>query len=103
MSVPRRSPSLIWTGRIVFALGVAGLVGYFAAVGLEKADRLGSVISCLVALGALVAPYLLPPAPASSSQETAEPPNGHGIDLRHAQGVQINQSGGNSQHNNFSS
>jgi hypothetical protein len=36
------------------------LVAYLASVGLEKADKLAGVLGLLVAVVALVAPYLLP-------------------------------------------
>jgi hypothetical protein len=38
---------------------VVGLVVYLSVVGLDKADKLSSSIGGVVALGALLAPYLL--------------------------------------------
>jgi hypothetical protein len=96
MPLPRQSRAWIWMGRAVAGLGVAALAGYLFASGLDKADKLGSAIGALVALVALVAPYLLP------TQERPEPLDRagcRGIDLGHARGVQINQSGGNTQNN----
>ncbi|MFI6294796.1 hypothetical protein ACIBEJ_24620 [Nonomuraea sp. NPDC050790] len=101
MSLPRRTRTWIWAGRIVFLIGVIGLVSHLASVGLEKADSLGSVVGALAALGALVAPYLLPAGPAKPEPEGPEPQIRRGIDLRHAQGVQISESGNNVMHNNF--
>jgi len=66
--VPRRSAWWVWAGRIVFALIVVGLVVYFATVGLDRADKLASSISLVVALLALAAPYLLPPPGVSGSE-----------------------------------
>jgi hypothetical protein len=65
--MPHRSPRLIGTGRVVFGVATVALIIYFAAVGLEKADRFGSVISALLALCALGAPYLLPSPDARSA------------------------------------
>lgn len=50
----------MWAGRVVFGVIVVGLVVYLSLVGLDKADKLGSSIGGVVALVALVAPYLLP-------------------------------------------
>ncbi|BCJ47217.1 hypothetical protein GCM10010168_71940 [Actinoplanes ianthinogenes] len=50
----------MWAGRGLFGVIVAGLVGYLAVVGLDRADKLGSVIGSVVAVIALIAPYLLP-------------------------------------------
>jgi hypothetical protein len=52
----------VWAGRVVFGVIVAGLVVYLVVVGLDEADKLASVISAVVALVALVVPYLLPAA-----------------------------------------
>lgn len=44
------------TERLLWFLGTAGIVGliaYLFAVGLDKADKLGSVIGCLAALVSL--------------------------------------------------
>jgi hypothetical protein len=57
---PRRGPGWIWAGRIAAAMILTGLVIYLARAGLDTADKLGSSISVVVALGALLAPYLLP-------------------------------------------
>jgi len=58
--VPRRSCRWVWAGRLAFGVIVAGLVVYLVTVGLERADKLASTISLVVALAAFVAPYLLP-------------------------------------------
>lgn len=56
----RRRAGWIWVGRIAAVVVLAGLAAYLAAVGLDKADKLASILSLLVAVAALVAPYLLP-------------------------------------------
>jgi hypothetical protein len=100
--MPRRSPVWIWAGRIVAALIVAGLIGYLVAVGLDTADKLGSAISTVVALVALLVPYLLPAsqpttplgAPTDGKDAPAKGPASQTrVDLREAKGVQINQPG----------
>jgi hypothetical protein len=58
---------LVWAGRVVAVVVVAGLVGYTWTVGLDKADKLAGVLSLLVAVVALVAPYLLPSGQSSSA------------------------------------
>jgi hypothetical protein len=59
--VRHRSARLVWIGRAVFAVIVVGLAAYLVAAGLDKADKVASSISMVVALIALGAPYLLPP------------------------------------------
>ncbi|WP_213450392.1 hypothetical protein [Rhizomonospora bruguierae] len=58
--MPRRRRVWVWTGRSVATLCVAGLGGYLYLVGLDKADKVASAIASLIAVAALVAPYLLP-------------------------------------------
>jgi len=102
--VPRRSTKWIWVGRVIALCCVAAVVAYLVIVGLDDADKISSAGGFVVALLALVAPYLLPLPSSSDSPPSAgspaEPPSDNRIDLRHAQGVQINQSGGNTQTNN---
>lgn len=57
-----RSKRWVWVGRGVFGVIVAGLVVYLVTVGLDKADKLGSTVGGVVAVVALVAPYLWPRA-----------------------------------------
>jgi len=59
----RRSSGWIWVGRTVAVVMMAGLAGYLYSVGLDKADKLASALGLLVAVFALVAPYLLPASP----------------------------------------
>ena len=78
--LPRRSRRWIWFGRAVFGVSAVSLVAYFAVVGLDKADKLASVIAAVVGLLALVAPYLLPApsvneAPVSGVDRVDEPGN----------------------------
>jgi hypothetical protein len=60
--VPRRSRRWVWAGRGLFGVILAGLIVYLVRAGLDKADKLASAIGVVVALAALVAPYLLPAA-----------------------------------------
>jgi hypothetical protein len=57
----------IWGGRVVAVVVVAGLGVYLSTVGLDKADKLAGVLGLLVAVAALVTPYLLPSSDRSSS------------------------------------
>lgn len=74
----RRHSGWIWGGRIVAVAVVAGLISYLSIVGLDKADKLASVLGLFVAVAALAAPYLLPPAQDPAAQPApapaAEPP-----------------------------
>ena len=58
--MPQRTQHWVRAGRIGFVVIVAGLVTYLVVVGLEKADKVASSISAVLALIALGAPYLLP-------------------------------------------
>lgn len=78
--------------------------------GLDKADKLASIIAVIVALVALLAPYLLPAQPPSATtlppqsvvpEQPASPTIRSKIDLREAQGVQVNLAGENIQTNTF--
>lgn len=62
----------MWAGRVAFGLIVAGLVVYLVVVGLDKADKLASAISVVVALVALAVPFLLP-ASGSGGESRVEP------------------------------
>ena len=54
-----RRSGWIRCGWVVAAAVVAGLIVYFLIVGLDKADKLASVLSLFVAVLALAVPYLL--------------------------------------------
>lgn len=46
---------------------MVGLAGYLVYVGLDDADKVASSVSAVIALAALLAPYLLPvPQPSVS-------------------------------------
>jgi hypothetical protein len=64
----RRRSGWIWGGRIAAVTVLAGLGAYLSSVGLEKADKLASVLVLLVAGATLVAPYLLPPSDGDHSE-----------------------------------
>lgn len=57
----------IWAGRFLAALLLVGIGIWMAAAGLDKANAVGGAIGLLVAIAALVAPYLLPVAPSAST------------------------------------
>ncbi len=58
--MPRHGVRRVWAGRLLFGALAAALVSYLAVVGLEKADKLASCAGAVLALFALVGPYLLP-------------------------------------------
>ena len=82
----------IWGGRIAALVVLAGLAVYLASVGLDKADKLASILGLLVALATLVAPYLLPSSdesrskPGSSQQVANAVVGGHLTQIRDAKG-----------------
>ncbi len=49
-----RNRVLVWSGAVVAVLAVAALAVYLAEVGLDKADKLASVIGVFIALIGLV-------------------------------------------------
>jgi hypothetical protein len=67
-----RGRSWVWAGRATAIAVLACLAGYLAAVGLDNADKIASALGLLVAVAALVAPYLFPPRqePAEGSRQT---------------------------------
>ena len=50
----------VTAGRIVGGALLLALAAYLVAVGLEKADKVGSGVAAVLALAALLAPHLLP-------------------------------------------
>lgn len=52
---------LLWAGRIAAFLILVGLIWYLASVGLDKADKLASVVAALVAVASLLGPLLARP------------------------------------------
>jgi len=90
----RRRSGWIWGGRIAAVVVLTGLAVYLASVGLDKADKLASVLSLLVAAAALVAPYLLPsdgghPEPGPVQQVTNTVVGGHLTQARDAKHVRV--------------
>ena len=80
MPVPRRDRRLIWAGRLTAVVILAGLVGYLVHVGLDNADKTASSISAVIALAALLAPYLLPaPRPAPPLRGSAADVSGQAV------------------------
>ncbi|MEZ7125686.1 hypothetical protein ACBR40_10130 [Nonomuraea sp. AD125B] len=109
MSAARRNQRWIWVGRIVFGIVIAGLIAYFMVIGLEKADKLASVLAFLLASGALVGPFLLPKSELSGGGQDSDSDlaarqlkdSDAPVDMRNSHGVQVNQGGTNTQNNNF--
>lgn len=94
MPVPRRDRRWIWAGRIAAVLVLAGLTVYLARVGLDTADKLASSIGVVIAVAALLAPYLLPaqqpvPTPDSAAPAPSQAVTGSGVggDVRQISGV----------------
>ena len=91
----RRHSGWIWGGRITAVVVLAGLSVYLASVGLDKADKLASVLSLLVAMAALIAPYLLPPSdegraePKTVQQVANTVVSGHLTQVQDANGVRV--------------
>lgn len=94
----RRRSNWIWGGRIAAVVVLAGLAIYLASVGLNKANQLASVLSLLIAVAALVAPYLLPssagraPGSGSAQQVTNTIVSGHLTQAQDVQGVRVSGS-----------
>lgn len=91
----RRRSGWIWGGRMAAVVILAGLAAYLASVGLDKADKLASVLGLLVAVAALVAPYLLPSSdgdrskPGSAQRVADTVVGGHLTQVRDAKSVQV--------------
>jgi hypothetical protein len=91
----RRRSGWVWTGRIAAVVVFAGLGAYLASVGLDKADKLASALGLLVAVAALVAPYLTPSSDGDDSerkpvQQVADTVvGGHLTQVRSAKGVRV--------------
>jgi hypothetical protein len=91
----RRHSHWIWGGRIAAVAVVAGLAGYLLSAGLDKADKLASVLGLLVAVAALAAPYLLPSPdrnrsePGSSQHVVNTVVGGHLTQVQNAKSVPV--------------
>jgi hypothetical protein len=92
----QRRPNWVWVARIVAVLVLAGLATYLSLVGLDKADKLASVLGLLVAVATLVAPYLVSSADRNDSasgprQRIARAVvGGHVTQVRRADSVRVN-------------
>jgi hypothetical protein len=91
----RRRSGWIWGGRITALVVLAGLGAYLASVGLDKADKLASVLGLLVAAAGLVAPYLVPfsdeghPGPGCVQHVANTVVEGHLTQARKAKDVRV--------------
>jgi hypothetical protein len=69
---PHRTRTWVWAGRVLAVGAVAGLGGYLIAAGTARANLIAAPAALVVALAALLAPYLLQayttPSAAPSSQ-----------------------------------
>lgn len=93
-----RRSGWIWGGRIAAVVVLVGLAAYLFSVGLDKADKLASVLALLVAVVALVTPYLLPlpdgdhSGSRSAQHVTNTVVGGHLTQARDAKSVQVHTS-----------
>jgi hypothetical protein len=84
MVVPRRTTGRLWAGRVAAGLVLVGLAIYLVSVGLDKADKISSCLSLLLAAGLALAPYLLPTA--GEEQRRLEPDHIEGTGTPIAEG-----------------
>jgi hypothetical protein len=84
MVVPRRTRGRLWAGRVAAGLVLVGLAVYLLSVGLDKADKISSCLSLLLATGLALAPYLLPAA--GEEQRRPEPDRVEGTGTPVAEG-----------------
>jgi hypothetical protein len=84
MVVPRRTTGRLWVGRVAAGLVLLGLAAYLVSVGLDKADKISSCLSLLLAAGLALAPYLLPAA--GEEQGRSEPDHVEGTGTPVAEG-----------------
>jgi hypothetical protein len=101
--MPRRTRGWVWAGRALAAAGVLALVVYLGVAGFGHADQLSTLITALVALFGLLAPYLLPRPehlPSEADAGGGAAPRANTVHVTN-QGVQVNHQGGNVQHNVF--
>ena len=54
-------PLWFWLVTVVGVVALIGLVVYFVAVGWDKANTVAGLITAVVAVAALLAPYVFPP------------------------------------------
>lgn len=64
--------SRIWVGRVVAVISIVGTGIYLLVVGLDTADKVASALSLLVAIAALVLPYLSRSTNSSPEPSAAE-------------------------------
>jgi hypothetical protein len=76
--MPHRTRRWIWAGRALAAAAVAGLGGYLIAAGPSRASLIAGPAALVIALAALLAPYLLPAytTPAAPPPGRADNPPG---------------------------
>jgi hypothetical protein len=69
--MPHRSSSWLWAGRAIAAAALIGLGGYLFAAGSARASAIATPVGLVIALAALLAPYLLPVDHSSASPQPA--------------------------------
>jgi hypothetical protein len=80
----RRRSFWLWGGRIFAILVVIALAGYLYRSGLDRADKLGSSVAVVIALVALITPYVLPPRPKGEGSELSDDDQPHEQSIRNA-------------------
>jgi hypothetical protein len=88
---PGRRLCWVWSGRVISALILAGLAVYLWRQGLDRADKISSAFGLLVALAALVVPYLLPRNKRASKIQSVKNSSVRGSvsQVRDVQGVDV--------------
>jgi hypothetical protein len=84
--MPRRTQGSIWASRAL-AAAAAGLGGYLIAAGTTRANLIAAPAAVVIALAALLAPYLLPAYTPPAAP--AAPGRADGLDKAAAPGVVI--------------
>jgi len=80
--MPHRTGSWVWAGRAAAAAALIGLGVYLWAAGLGQAGRVAAPAGLVIALAALLGPYLLPvyqppaPPPGPRADPAAPGPGG---------------------------
>jgi hypothetical protein len=87
--MPHRTPKWVWTGRVVAVAAVIGLAGYLVEMGLSRGAEVAGVVTAVITLAALLAPYVLPPSAPPHGGDVFIGDRG-GIAARHIHEVNVN-------------